>query len=67
MKKLTPLQLKCLQSFVHLKVSEGLPTRIDYVGVTVILRGGHKAFYSLNSIMDPINRLILSNNRKAHA
>ena len=61
--KLTSFQLKCLHAFWDLKLKQGKLARIDYhgqVGVTVNNPNGAKEFYSLNAIMDPINRLVLA-------
>lgn len=61
--KLTSFQIKCLHAFWDLKLKQGLMARIDYVnevGVTVTTIKGDKMFYSLNNIMDPINRLTLA-------
>lgn len=59
---MTTFQVKCLHAFQDLKMKQGFLTRIDYrgqVGVTVKAPTG-PVFYSLNNIMDPINRLMLA-------
>lgn len=65
-KKLTSFQIGCMQSFMDLEMKKGRLARIDYkgaVGVTVTTPQG-KQFYSLNTIMDPINRFLLSPSRQ---
>lgn len=69
-KEITDFQRQCLHAMLDYQIREKergkiIGAQIMYrgqVGVTVTLKGGHKVFYSLNAIMDPINRFVLSRN-----
>lgn len=60
---ITDFQVKCLHAFQEIKLKQGFMVRVDYmndIGVSTTDKMGRKLFYSLNNIMDPINRLMLA-------